>query len=199
MGRKQTSKHVPLDELVIRRATPARWRDLERLFGPRGACGGCWCMYWRLRRSEYEKKKGAGNRRALKRLVESGAVPGLIAYAAGEPIGWCAIAPRDQLPVLENSRILSRADDQPVWSVPCFYIARPWRGRGVTLALLKAAAAEARRRGARILEGYPIEPKGGRTADAFAWTGLASTFRKAGFKEVARRSPTRPLFRGQFT
>ena len=193
-GRKVAASAAPPD-LEIHRVTRSRWRDLERLFGPRGACGGCWCMYWRLKRAEFEKNKGAGNRRTLKRIVESGAVPGLLAYSAGEPVGWCALAPREELAVLERSRVLQRVDHQPVWSVVCFYITRPHRGRGLSLALLRAAAEEARRRGARILEGYPIDPKSGRTADVFVWTGLASTFRRAGFREAVRRSPTRPIMR----
>jgi hypothetical protein len=61
--------------------------------------------------------------------------------------------------------------------------------------LLKAAVQYARGQGARIIEGYPVEPKKGRMPDAFAWIGLPSSFRKAGFVEVLRRSPTRPIMR----
>ena len=180
--------------LTVRPATPARWADLEKLFGPRGACGGCWCMYWRLRRSEFEKKKGPGNRRALKRLVGEGRVPGLLAYAGKEPIGWVSLAPREEFPVLENSRVAARVDSKPVWSVVCLFIAKEHRNRGVSVALLHAAADYARKKGARIVEGYPVEPKA-RQADVFVYTGLASAFRRAGYREVARRSPTRPVMR----
>ncbi|MFQ5778845.1 MAG: GNAT family N-acetyltransferase, partial [Terriglobia bacterium] len=175
--------------------TPRRWRDLEMLFGERGACGGCWCMYWRLRRSRFEKQKGKGNKRALKRIVRSGEVPGLLAYVGREPIGWCALAPRASYPVLANSRILQPVDDKPVWSVSCFFVARLFRRRGVAVRLLRAAVGYARRRSANIVEGYPVEPKQGAMPDAFVWTGLASAFRRAGFVEVARRSPTRPIMR----
>ncbi len=176
--------------------TPSRWRDLEELFGERGACGGCWCMWWRLKRSEWEKKRGAGNKRALKKMVKSGAKPGLLAYVEGKPVAWCALAPREDYPVLERSRPLQRVDERPVWSVTCFFVAKPFRRRGVTVELLRAAAGYARKRGARILEGYPVAPKkGARWADPFVYTGHVSAFRRAGFREVARRSPTRPILR----
>lgn len=181
--------------VTIRPLTPDRWSDLERLFGPRGACGGCWCMWWRLPRSRFERQKGAANRRAFKKIVASGAVPGLLAYVGREPVGWCAVQPRDEFAVLDRSRVLKRVDDEPVWSVPCFYVAKEHRGGGMSRRLLEGAIAHARKQGARILEGYPVEPKKGRMSDVFAWTGLASAFRDADFAEVARRSETRPLMR----
>lgn len=152
-------------------------------------------MFWRLPRSEFEKHKGAGNRRALRGIVMSGAEPGVLAYAGGEPVGWCAVAPRADYPALERSRVLAPVDDQPVWSVSCFFVARAYRGQGVSVQLLKAAAEFARQRRAKMLEGYPVESRTGKMPDAFAWTGLAGTFRRAGFSEVARRSKTRPIMR----
>lgn len=181
--------------LEFRPLTPERWPDVEKLFGERGACGGCWCMWWRLRRAEYEREKGEGNKKAFKKLVESGAEPGLLAYAGGEPVAWCAVAPREEYPVLERSRILGRVDEQPVWSLVCLFVARPSRNQGITRQLLKAAAKYAASKGARILEGYPVEPRTGHMPDAFAWTGFASAFRQEGFREVARRSKTRPIMR----
>ena len=175
--------------------TPVRWGDLERLFGKRGACGGCWCMYWRLSRPEFEKRKGEGNRRAFKALVARGAARGVIAYHGSEPVAWCAVGPRDDFPRLARSRVLSPVDDQPVWSVTCFFVARPHRRRGLSVGLLTAAAGMAGRSGARLLEGYPQEPRGASMPDAFAWTGLSGAFRRAGFEECARRSPTRPIMR----
>lgn len=182
-------------KLVFHPLTPDRWADLEKLFGPRGACGGCWCMWWRLARSEFTKQKGAGNWQAFRKIVESGAEPGILAYHDGEPVGWCAIAPREQYPVIERSRTLKAIDDQPVWSVSCFFIARQFRRQGVAEALLQAAVKFARRKGAKIVEGYPVEARKGRLPDAFAWTGLPPIFQAAGFREVARRSPTRPIVR----
>jgi GNAT superfamily N-acetyltransferase len=183
------------ENLEFRPLTPRRWRNLETLFGERGACGGCWCMFWRQTRAEYEKKKGAGNRRAFKRLVESGKVPGVLAYARGAPVGWCAIAPRTEYSTLERSRVLAPVDDKAVWSVTCFFVAQPFRRRGVTVELLRAALEYARKKGARTVEGYPVESRKGRMPDVFAYTGLPSAFRQAGFVEVLRRSPTRPIMR----
>lgn len=182
-------------KLEFHPVTPKRWRDLEKLFGERGACGGCWCMCWRLKRSQFEKQKGAGNKNVLKKMVAAGEVPGLLAYAGREPVGWCSVAPRKAFPVLENSRILKRVDDQLVWSASCFFVARPYRRQGLSVKLLRAAIAYAKKKGARMVEGYPVEPKKSPMPDVFAWTGLAGTFRRAGFKEVLRRSPTRPIMR----
>jgi len=152
-------------------------------------------MYWRRKRSEYNANKGAGNRSAFRKIVQSGAPTGILAYRSGEPIAWCAVAPRADYPVLANSRILKPVDDTPVWSVTCLFVHRDHRRGGVTVPLLRAAVDLAGRKGGRVVEGYPIEPREGKIPAAFAWTGLASAFRKAGFREVARRSATRPIMR----
>jgi GNAT superfamily N-acetyltransferase len=154
-------------------------------------------MWWRLNRAEWNRGKGEGNRKALRKLVRSGAEPGVLAYADGEPVGWCAIAPRQQYPALNRSRILKPVDDQPVLSVTCFFIARGFRHQGISTKLLKAAVDFARAHGAKIVEGYPHDTKKA-TADVFVYTGLVSAFRKAGFKEVARRAKTRPIMRTSF-
>ena len=182
--------------ILFRPATPDRWKDLEKLFGERGACGGCWCMVWRLPRKKWEEGKGAANKRALKKIVSGGDLPpGIIGYVNGEPIAWCAVAPREVYPALERSRVLKPVDDKPVWSVSCLFVLKPYRRKGVSVRMLEAAAAFARSNGARIVEGYPVEPSSERTPDPFIWTGTASAFRKAGFREVARRSATRPIMR----
>ena len=175
--------------------TPERWDDLARLFGPRGACAGCWCMWPRLRGGEFARLKGDGTRRRMRALVTAGAEPGILAYAGAEPVGWCAVAPRIEYTRLAGSRVMAPIDDQPVWSVPCFFVAPPFRRRGLTVRMLREAARYARAQGARVLEGYPVDPPGGRTADAFAWWGLAGAFEAAGFCEVARRSKTHPIMR----
>ena len=182
-------------ELEFRPLTPERWGDFEALFGARGACGGCWCMFFRLTRSEFERDKGDGNRTAMKALVDGGEVPGILAYAAGEPVGWCAVAPRERYGALARSRVLAPLDASPVWSVVCFFVARPFRRRGVSERLLRAACDWAAGRGADTVEGYPTEPKKGSMPDVFAYMGLPSAFARAGFSEVARRSPQRPIVR----
>jgi GNAT superfamily N-acetyltransferase len=189
------SAPVAPQQVEFHPASPNRWRDLTALFGPRGACGGCWCMWWRMPRSQFKARKGDGTRQALKRLIDVGEIVGLLAYANGQPVGWCAVAPRERFPVLERSRILKRVDDEPVWSVVCFFVEKSFRGQGLTTALLRAAVAYAERQGARIVEGYPVEPKTSRMPDVFAYPGLASAFRQAGFAEVLRRSETRPIMR----
>lgn len=176
-------------------ATPDRWEDLEGLFGPRGACAGCWCQYWRVQAGEFEAGKGEANREALRRQVRGGETPGLLAYLGGEGAGWCAVGPRERYPRLARSRILRPVDAEPVWSVVCLFVARSHRRKGVSVALLRGATEWAAARGARVVEGYPVEPREGRMPDAFAWTGTAAAFRKAGFREVARRSETRPIMR----
>jgi GNAT superfamily N-acetyltransferase len=187
-----TTKLSKLDVLPL---TKARWPQFERLFGTRGACGGCWCMLWRLGRAEFEARKGEGNRRAMQRIVEAGAEPGLLASREGEVIGWCALAPRVDYPALARSRLFKPLDRQPVWVVSCLFVAKAHRRRGVSVALLRAATAHVRKQGGRILEGYPQDAKGGAMPDVFAWTGVASAYLEAGFTEVARPSPKRPIMR----
>ena len=152
-------------------------------------------MWWRVRRKDWERGRGAPNKRALKALVRGGAVPGLIAYVDAEPAAWCAFEPRECYPVLARSRILEPVDTQAVWSVTCFFVAPARRGQGLTERLLRAAARSAAASGARILEGYPHDLGGGSLPGAFVHTGLASAFERVGFREVARRSPKRPILR----
>jgi molybdopterin converting factor subunit 1 len=175
-------------------ATAERWRDLERLFGERGACAGCWCQWPRIRGKAFKDGAGAGNKRRLRKLVVTGPPPGLLGYLGDEPVAWVAIAPREAYERLAHSRKLAPVDDQPVWSVSCFFVAKPYRGRGLTVRMLGEASRFARANGARILEGYPVDPAQ-RTADAFAWWGLTSAFAAAGFREVARRSKSHPIVR----
>ena len=173
-----------------------RWDDSVSLFGPRGACGGCWCMLWRLTRKQFESQKGEGNKQAMKTIVESGEVPGILAYTRAKAVGWCAVAPRVRYPALSRSRVLKPVDDRPCWSVACLFIEKAFRKKGVSARLLIAAADYARSQGAELLEGYPVEPKPGKEIPpAFAWTGIPAAFARAGFEEVLRRSPTRPMMR----
>ncbi len=171
------------------------WKHFEKLFGEKGACAGCWCMYWRLRRKDYNSLRGEGTKRKMKKLINNRNVPGLIAYDENIPVGWCSVGPRENFLVLENSKVLKKIDDKPVWSVVCFYINKNYRKKGLSVELLQAAKKYVKMNDGKILEGYPVEPKSGKTANVFAWTGLASAFRKAGFKEIIRRSETRPLMR----
>jgi GNAT superfamily N-acetyltransferase len=152
-------------------------------------------MWWRIKRVEFEQGQGDGNHEAMSSIVEAGKVPGILAYSAGEPVAWCSIAPRGEFSVLDRSPVLKRVDHQPVWSIVCFFMAKDYRHQGLSAIMLQAAVEYASQHGARIVEGYPIEPKVDRTPDIYAFTGMASTFKKLGFQEVARRSEFRPIMR----
>lgn len=176
--------------------THERWADLEKLFGAKGACGGCWCMCWRLPRKQFDAQKGAANRLAFHALVEAGPPPGVLAYCGAEPVGWCAVAPRESYVTLSRSRTLKPVDSRPVWSVTCLFIHRTMRRKGVSVELLKAAADFVKASGGVVVEGYPVQSsKGNSMPDVFAWTGTVAAFRKAGFLEVARPSATRIIMR----
>ena len=154
-------------------------------------------MFMRLPLAEYRRGQGEGNRKALRSLVEK-RPPGLVAYDGREPVGWVAVAPREEYRRLENSRVLSPVEGERVWASPCFFVKAGHRGGGLSLALLEAAAAFAERHGAGALEGYPNANSAHAQAAAFVWTGFESTFRRAGFTEVARRTPKRPILRRTF-
>ena len=171
--------------LIVRDLTPALWPELETLFGPRGACGGCWCMYWRLEKGEQWKDlKGAPAKKRMRRLVVSGKSLGALAFAGEEPVGWCAIGPRSDFVRLNRAPTLACTDIERVWSLPCFFIKPGWRDKGVATALLRHALKSLRKRGAEIAEGYPINLKhpGQRLPNAFAWTGTRGLFESAGFR-----------------
>jgi GNAT superfamily N-acetyltransferase len=175
--------------------TRSRWNDFEQLFGERGACGGCWCMAWRLRPAEWKAGKGSDNRRKMRSLISRGRVPGILAYDRGRPIGWCSVSPRSDFVALRRSRVLAPIDETPVWSISCLFVAKEYRRQGISVELLRAAASYARNQGALILEGYPVVPYVDRMPDAFVWTGTVAAFTKAGFVEVEKRSRSRPIFR----
>lgn len=182
------------DKYSFKPLTADTWEAFEQLLGPRGACGGCWCMTWRLHKADFDKGKSGGNKKAIQKLARKNEPIGMIAFAGNEPAGWCAIAPREKYIRLEKSRALKPVDDQPVWSVSCFFIAKAHRRKGLSVTLLKAAVQFAKDQGAEIIEAYPVEPKDKKMPDVFAWTGIVTTYTKAGFVEVARHT-VRPILR----
>ncbi|MEE9164157.1 MAG: GNAT family N-acetyltransferase [Thermoplasmata archaeon] len=177
--------------------TPRRWGDLETLFGKSGAWGGCWCMWWRLSAAEFEKQRGAQNKTTMRDIVDEGRVPGILLYKEGTPVGWCSIAPRDDFPRLNRSPLLKPVDEEPVWSIVCFYVARAFRHQGINEKLLQAALAYAREQGVKFVEGYPLDTDRKDYPAPSAWTGFLPTFERAGFGEVLRRKKTRPIVRYQ--
>jgi GNAT superfamily N-acetyltransferase len=164
-----------------------RWADFERLFGERGAYGGCWCMFWRMPSSTWSRSTKERNKQGMKAIAQSGPPPGLLAYLGDEAVGWVSVGPREAFPRIERSRTLKRLDDRPTWSVNCFFVAKPHRGKSLMLELLKAAVEYARSQGAAIIEGYPREPRGSRVGTMEGYRGIASVFREAGFRKVRRR------------
>jgi len=152
-------------------------------------------MWFRGTRRQYKNNQGAGNKRRMKKIIMGGDVPGILAYHRGEAVGWCSVGPREHYDALERSRIMAPVDDKPVWSVTCLFVSKDFRRRGVATRLLDAAAKHAAGRGARIIEGYPVEARKPDEPDPFMYQGSASAFRKARFEEVARRSPSRPVMR----
>ena len=169
--------------ITCKRLTPALWPAVEKLFGANGACGGCWCMYWRTQKGErWEDLKGARAKRRLKELVSSGRARGVLAFDGGEPVGWASVGPRIDYAKLDRSPSFACDDAASVWSIPCFFVRAGHRGQGVARALLAEAEELAREHGAPCLEGYPLRPKSdGRYPAAFAWTGTRSLFDLAGF------------------
>ena len=138
-------------------------------------------MFWRVSRKEFAENGNAGNRRAMKRLVDAGTVTGLIGYVDDEPAGWISIDRRERYESLERSRVLKRVDDRPVWSIVCFFIPKSRRGTGMMGQLLEGALEYARDNGARIVEAYPAPKPGGAASN---YMGLRSEFEKAGFRPV---------------
>lgn len=178
-------------KLTVRPLTPDLWPALEDLFGRNGACGGCWCMYFRIG-SAYRQRPQAKNKAAFHGMVNLGPPPGLLAFEGELAVGWCQLTLRDALPYLERTWRLKRVDDLPVWSLSCLYVRIGYRRRGVTSTLIAAALKAAKRANAPALEAYPFDAGESPSASG---TGYCSTFARAGFKTVARRIPARPIMR----
>ena len=189
-------KRSPLD---IHPLDAHRWRDLEKLFNGAGGSQvrGCWCMCYR-RSGRSNKPAGMTysefNKCSLKAVVDGGVVPGLIGYRDGVPVAWVSLGPREHYAKLARSSVMKPVDEKPVWSIICFYTAKEARGQHLAEVMLKAAIEYARSRGARLVEAYPVDRRG-RIADDSMWFGAKSMYDRAGFIEVARRKPTRPLVR----
>ena len=185
-------KSTPID---VHPLTPDRWPDLEALFATHAEPRCCYCMFWRSSEREF-KSWSVDERKALLRArVDAGQVPGLLAYAGGQPVGWCGLGPRDEFPMLRRSPTLKPVDALPVWSTVCFFVHPKHRRRGVATALLRGAVEFVRGQGAPALEGYPRLPKTPRIDAGYAYPGTLRLFEGVGFEEVLRRSPGRAIVR----
>jgi GNAT superfamily N-acetyltransferase len=184
-----------LERITIEPLTKANWGKFVQLFGEKGACGNCWCMYYRLTKAEFKEGQSGGNREAMQELVVEGKPTGILGFYEGEPIAWCAFAPREHYSRIERSRVHKRIDDLAVWSIPCFFVDKKFRGYGVTVEMLKAVIRYARDNGIKVLEAYPTIPTKPRFPDSFVWMGLYQSFEKAGFEIADHKSKNRPLVR----
>jgi GNAT superfamily N-acetyltransferase len=200
MARRKRKEDVQEESqpITVRPLRRNDWPLILKLFGERGACGGCWCMWWRVPRGGklWQECKGEKNREAFRELVESGQVHAVLALAAKEPVGWCCFGPRQTFPRLERVKALQREFDKKTWSIVCFYIHARWRCRGVAGQLLEAATARAFALGAGEIEGYPVVPsdKTGILPAAFIYTGVPKLFERAGYEALTRPVKSRPLF-----
>jgi len=187
-------------KLTVLPLTPARWPDLETLFNAKGCsvARSCWCMCYRRSGSRGPLPAGTtqaqASRAELKALVDSGRPPGLVGYQGKVPVGWVSLGPREDFAKLKRSPVMKAVDDQPVWSLVCFVVPLPYRGQGVASALLDGAMVYARKQGVTLLEAYPVD-KPARANDDLMWFGAKSMYDAAGFEEVARRKPQRPVVR----
>lgn len=185
-----------IDQLIFEPLTQKNWDKFVQLFGKNGACGNCWCMYYRLSKTEYHIGKAEeGNKRAMQEIVNSGKPAGLLGLYEGQAIAWCAFAPREDFVKLEKSRVHKRIDDKPVWSIPCFFIDKNLRRHGVSVALLKGVINYAKENGIKVIEAYPTIPTQEKLPDSFAWIGLFKSFERAGFEVADRTSKNRPMVR----
>jgi len=184
------------DRFTIEPLTKDNWAGFVELFGEKGACGNCWCMFYRLGNKEYQSGKAdQGNKKAMKKIVWEDRPAGLLGFVEGQAIAWCAFAPREDFIRLEKSRVHKRIDDKKVWSVPCIFIHKDFRRAGVAEKLLKEAIKYAGENGIKILEAYPVIPGQGKLPDSFAWYGFLKSFERAGFEIVDRTSKNRPMVR----
>jgi GNAT superfamily N-acetyltransferase len=187
-------------------ATQDRWEDVVSVMGLRGDPSWCWCQHFRFRGKEWAETTTAGNRDQLRRQVAAGQpAPGVVAYRGGEPVGWCAVGPKQSYPRLMASRISSprfgskeAADIAGTWAVSCFVVLRQQRRSGVSAELLDAAVEYAAANGAKTVEGYPVDPSAKKSVSgAELFHGALSVFLAAGFAEVHRPIPARVLVRKQ--
>lgn len=177
---------------------PSLWPAIEHLFGPNGACGGCWCMWWRAEsRKVWNQIRGAEAKKTFKSLVKNGVAHGILAFAADEPVGWCSFGPRRDFPSLERVRAYKHNDTKDVWSITCFFIHRKWRRKGLARGLLRAALEAMQKRGVKTVEAYPstTTKDGRRLSSGLAWTGPVKIYEETGFKTVQTTNPLKRLMR----
>ncbi|MCU1505721.1 MAG: hypothetical protein QOG18_959 [Microbacteriaceae bacterium] len=193
---------MPATGVDIASASSVPWADVQAVFGTRGDPSRCWCQFFLLSNSEFRETDAAACSAMLRDRVERDSVsPGLIAYLDGEPVGWCAVEPRTNYPIVIRSRVVTggsveSADDPSVWAIVCFVVRAEFRRRGVSTALVSAAVGWARDHGARVIEGYPVDTaERQKVGAADLYHGTVTLFESAGFDVAARPSLGRALMR----
>lgn len=188
--------------LLTRAATPDRWDNVQTVMTTSGDSGGCWCQWFRCSTADWQHRDRSAHRTALRAQLDEQPPPGVLAYLDGEPAGWCALAPRPSYLRLRRSRKLTRAgvaddlDDATIWSVTCLVVRAPFRRKGLSRHLVDAAVDLAADHGAGLVEGYPVDLTQRDTIrSAELFVGTLTTFLAAGFTEVGRSAPARPVVR----
>jgi GNAT superfamily N-acetyltransferase len=196
MKKNALSEIIDLELLTFEPLTKTNWKKFVQLFGNNGACGNCWCMFYRLKKADFmEGKINGKNKESMRRIVMKNYPTGILGFYKEQPIAWCAFAPREHLIRLENSRVHKRIDDVNVWSITCFFIDKNFRQRGISAELLKGVIEYARQNNIQVIEAYPTILSVAYLPDSFIWTGLYKTFKRVGFKVVNHTSKNRPMVR----
>jgi GNAT superfamily N-acetyltransferase len=176
-------------DLEIHPATLDRFEDVATLLGPsEGKPHGCWCLYYRLTSSAFDRLRGEERPAHLRDLSAGEHAPGVLAYRERQPVGWCALGPWSQMGRLQRSRTIPRIDERPRWSIVCFVVRAGNRRKGVASALLAGAIDYAAANDVALLEAYPVETDGHRISSSFAYVGTTDMFERAGFQRVQETS-----------
>ena len=193
-SRKETGAPADdkLQRLVFREVDRGRLNDLVTLFESRGGPKSCWCMVWRATPAEAKRTDGVSRKAAFTRRVRQGVPVGIIGYLDGKPVAWCSIAPR---PTYRDLGGVAEEPGENVWSLVCFFVTRAYRGQGMTARLIRAAVAYARKRGATVMEAYPVDPE----SPSYRFMGFVAAFAGAGFVEVGRAGTRRHVMRLKLT
>ncbi len=186
-------------KFVCKEVSSDSWPDFERLFGDNGACGGCWCQWWRVPRGGklWDQTKGVKAKRMMKKLFADGKITGLLAYDGDKAVGWCSFGPRPVFARLQRTRAYARDDIEDVWSINCFFIDKKYRRKGLAREMLRAAIKFLKKRKIKIAEAYPVTltKDGKQLPAAFSYTGPIKIFEDEGFEIIQQLAPSRPLVR----